>query len=223
MHSMATVAAPPDQHFVLTSVDWHTYSLLLRAFARRPGVRLTYDRGALEIMTLSPEHEHQVSLLRRLVEAFTEELSLTLKSGRSTTLRRRRHRRGLEPDECYWIQSEPLVRNRDRLDLRRDPPPDLALEIEVSRTAIDRLPVYAALRIREVWRFDGHSLTFFALDNQGRYAPVSHGLAFPQLTPMDLLRFLALRGQIEENTILRQFRAWVRQTFASGGAGTGTP
>jgi Uma2 family endonuclease len=220
---MATVAAPTEQHFLLTGIDWPTYAHLLRSFAGRRGLRLTYDRGDLELMTLSPEHEQWVSLLRRLVEAFTEELSLPLRSGRSTTLRRRRRRRGLEPDECYWIQNEPLVRHLDRLDLRRHPPPDLALEIDVTHSSIDRMPIYAALRVPEVWRFDGQNLAFFALDPQGRYTPISHSLAFPQLTPADLLRFLALRGQLDENAILRQFRAWVRQQFLAGGPVPPTP
>jgi Uma2 family endonuclease len=210
---MATVHAPTDQHFLLTGVDWQTYTRLLHAFVRHPGVRLNYDRGVLEIMTLSHEHENRVHLLRRLVEAFTEELNLPLKGGRSTTLRRRRKQRGLEPDECYWIASEPLVRDKDVINLRRDPPPDLALEIDVSQSSVPRMPIYAALRVPEVWRFDGQNLTFFALDTQGNYVVVTHSRAFPQLTPADLLRFLTLRGQEDENAILRQFRAWVRQQF----------
>jgi Uma2 family endonuclease len=208
---MSTVRAPSEQRFVLSAISWHTYSRLLRAFADRPAVRLTYDRGVLELMTLSPEHEHLVSLIRRLVEAFTEELNLPLKSGRSTTLRRRRRRRGLEPDECYWLQNESLVRNRDDLDLRRDPPPDLALEIDITHSSIDRMPLYAALGVPELWRFDGQALHFFALDPQGRYANISQSSALLGLGSTDVMRFLALRGQVDENAILRQFRAWARQ------------
>jgi Uma2 family endonuclease len=169
-------------------------------------------------MTLSHEHENRVSLLRRLVEAFTEEMNLSVKSGRSTTLRRRRKQRGLDADECYWIRNEPLVRHLERLDLRRDPPPDLALEIDVANSSVNRMPVYAALRVPEVWRFDGQNLIFFVLDSQGRYISSPHSLSFSQLAPADLLRFLSLRGQLDENAILRQFRSWVRQRFQVGGS-----
>jgi Uma2 family endonuclease len=214
---VSPVLAPGEQHFVLSGVSWQMYARLLRAFARRPGIRLTYDHGVLELMTLSHEHESQVSLLRRLVEAYTEELSLPLKSGRSTTWRRRRKQRGLGADECYWIAHEPLVRSKDVIDLRRDPPPDLALEIDVSSSSVERLPIYAALRVPEVWLLAADTLTFLVLDAQGQYSLASHSRSFPQLRPADLLPYLALRGQLDENTILRQFRAWVRQHVLSSG------
>lgn len=220
---MSTVPAPPEQRFVLHGVSWRTYERLLRVFADRPGVRLTYDRGTLELMTLSHEHEHQAHLLGRLVVALTEELNLPLKGGRSTTFRRRRRQRGLEPDECYWITSEALVRGKDRIDLRRDPPPDLALEIDITHSSLDRLAIYAALGVPEVWRVDGPTLAFHVLGPDGLYSVRSHSLAFPQLTPADLTPFLTLRGQIDENTLLRQFRAWVRQHFTAGGSMPSSP
>src|SRR5438105_3340518 len=100
---MATTPAPSEQRFLLAGVSWRTYERVLRAFADRPGVRLTYDRGILELMTLSHEHESLNYLLARFVDALTEELGLPVKGGRSTTVRRRKRRRGLEPDSCWWI------------------------------------------------------------------------------------------------------------------------
>src|SRR5947209_14980103 len=120
----------------LTGVDWRTYSRLLRAFARRPGVRLTYDRGALEIMAPLLVHEDDTWFLGRLILVTTEELGLPLKCGGATTLRRRLKRRGLEPDACFWIANAHRMAGRRRLDLRIDPPPDLAIEVEVSRSAL---------------------------------------------------------------------------------------
>ena len=210
---MATVQIPPEQRLLLPSVAWRTYGRLLRVFEDRPGVRLTYDRGALEIMTLSHGHEKLGRLLGRFVIVLTEELNLPLQSGGSTTLRRRKRRRGLEPDECYWIASEPLVRHKDEIDLRHDPPPDLAMEIDVTRSSLDRLTIYAALRVPEVWRYDGQVLTFHVLGADGLYTEASHSLAFPKLTPADLVGFLNLRGSMDENAIVRQFRQWVRQHF----------
>ena len=129
---MSTVQVPPEQHFVITDVSWAAYGRLLRAFGNRPGMRLTYDRGTLELMTLSHEHESASYLLARFVDALTEELGLPVKGGKSTTFRRRQKRRGLEPDSCWWIANEPLVRGKTRIDLRRDPPPDLGLEVDVN-------------------------------------------------------------------------------------------
>jgi Uma2 family endonuclease len=210
---MATVQAPAEQRLVLYGVAWRTYERLLRAFADRPGVRLTFDRGVLEIMTLSHEHENRGHLLGRLVVALTEEQNLPVKGGGSTTFRRRRLQRGLEPDECYWIASEALVRGKDNLDLRVDPPPDLALEVDVTHSSLDRLAIYAALRIPEVWRLESTSIVCHLLGSDGRYTVSPGSRAFAGLAPADLVPFLALRGQMDENAIVRQFRAWVRQRF----------
>ncbi len=211
---MSTVQAPAaGQQLVLTGVDWQTYSRLLRVFNGRH-LRLTYDRGTLEIMTLSPQHERLKHLLRRLFEALAEEVGLTIAGFGSMTCRRRRRRRGLEPDECYWIANEPRVRGRDRIDLRRDPPPDLALEVDVTHSSLDRLAIYAALGVPEVWRLDGQALTFHLLQADGTYAAAARSLAFPFLAPADLLPFLALRARLDEMALVRQFRAWVRQQAA---------
>jgi Uma2 family endonuclease len=218
---MATVRTSPEQRLILHGVDWQTYGRLLRAFAHRPGVRLTYDRGILEIRTLSHEHESHVHLLGRLIVALTEELGLPIKGGRSTTFRRRRRRRGLEPDECFWIASEPLVRGKNRINLRTDPPPDLALEVDVSDSSLDRLAIYAALGVPEVWRLEGQTLTCHLLGSDGRYAVSSTSRAFPGLVVADLARFLTLRGQMDENAIVRELRAWVRQLRGAGGSGPG--
>jgi Uma2 family endonuclease len=185
-------------------------------------LRITYDRGSLEIMTLSPEHECYKKLLGRLIEALTEELGLPLASFGSMTCKRRRRQRGLEPDESYWIASEPLVHGKVTIDLRVDPPPDLAVEIDITHSSLDRMAVYAALGVREVWRFDGKVLSFQVLQAIGKYTSSQTSCAFPRLTVADISQFLALRGQMDENALLRQFRAWVRQHLL-GGAPAGNP
>jgi Uma2 family endonuclease len=213
---MSTVKFPSGQRLVLYGVSWREYERMLRAFAHRRAVRLTYDRGTLELMTLSHKHENRSYLLARLVDALTEEMALAVKGGGSTTFKRRKGQRGLEADSCWWIAGEPLVRGKDVIDLRIDPPPDLAMEIEITRSALNRMAIYAAIRVPEVWRYDGKSLTFHVLGANGRYTESANRLAFPQLTPADLLPFLNLRGQVDENAIVRQFRAWARQRFGSG-------
>lgn len=215
---MRTLQSAKEQHLILHDVDWPSYSRLLRVLANRPGVRLTYDRGCLEIMTLSHTHENSSYLLARMVDALTEELRLPVKGGRSTTFRRKRRRRGLEPDACWWIVNEPRVRGKEEIDLRVDPPPDLALEVDITHSSLDRLEIYARLGVPEVWRFDGKVLTFHVLGNDGRYVEAADSKAFPGVRPADLLAFLALRGQADENDILRQFRAWVRQKLAGSAA-----
>jgi Uma2 family endonuclease len=196
------------QRLVLRDVDWQTYGRLLRAFAERPSVRLTYDRGVLEIMRPLENHVGGNYLLGRFVDTLTEELGLTVMAGRSTTFRRRRQRRGLEADNSYWIANEPRVRGKESIDLRVDPPPDLAIEVDVTRSSLNRMSIYAVLGVPEVWRLDEDTLTFELLQPSGRsYAPSSTSLAFPLVTPADLMTFLALRTQMDENAVVQQFRA----------------
>jgi Uma2 family endonuclease len=219
--STSTGPVAPEQHLLLYGVSWQEYGRMLRAFAERPSVHLTYDRGALELMTLSLEHESFVRFFNLLILALTLELGLPLKGGGSTTFRRRQRRRGLEPDECYWIASEPLVRSKDRVDLRVDPPPDVALEVDVSNSTIDRMKIYAALGVPEVWRYDGRALDFQVLGSDGRYTTVPQSKAMPQVTSADLTGLLRLRNTMDENALFRHFQAWVQQRF--GGSGQMAP
>ncbi|HEY1377086.1 MAG TPA: Uma2 family endonuclease [Gemmataceae bacterium] len=196
---------------VLPNTDWKTYRRLLKAFADQPGVRLTYDRGDLEIMSPSFVHDSSGRFLGRLVVTLTEELGLQILPGGSTTLRRRLRRRGIEPDECFWIQNEAAVRGVPRLNLRVHPPPDLAIEVDVTNSSLDRMGIYAALGIPEVWRLDGARLTFQELGADGRYAERPTSRAFLRITPADLVRFLNQRRRDGDNETVRQVRAWVRQ------------
>lgn len=118
----ATLIQSPDR-VVLPHVSWQTYQSLVKDFEREPALRLTYDRGRLEIrMPLDP-HEAYKKLLGRLVEALTEELSIEIRSLGSRTCDREDLTRGLEPDQCYYIQNEPAVWDKEQIDLSIDPPP----------------------------------------------------------------------------------------------------
>ncbi len=209
MSSVAPRAARTSA--VLYDIDWRTYTRLLRAFeAAKQRRRLTYDRGTLEIMSPLWEHEDGAYLLSRFVDVLTDELNLPCRAGRSVTLRRRRLRRGLEPDNCYWIASALRVLGKRKLDLRVDPPPDLAVEMDVTHSSLNRQSIYAKLQVPEVWRLDASGLTFLMLIG-GAYQVQTHSLAFPQLAAADLAPFLAQLGQIDDTTLVRQFRDWVRQ------------
>lgn len=208
----------PGRCVRLSDIDWRTYSRLLRLFAERPGIRLTYDRGELEIMTPSLEHDDDGSFLGDLVFVMSEELGLPLRRGGSVTLRRRLKRRGIEADACFWIANAPRMAGRRRLDLRTDPPPDLAIEVDVTHSSLDRLAIYAALGVPEVWRLVADILTFHVLGADGSYAAAAVSRSFPLVTPADLLGFLQqARLAADQNVITRQFRDWVRQRRAATG------
>lgn len=216
---MSTIQKSRRDCLLLHHVDWQTYTRLLFTFAERPAVRLTYDRGDLEIMSPLPGHEFASHLLARFVDVLTEELGLPVLGGGSTTLRRRKKLRGLEPDECFWIANEAKVRGKHRLNFRVDPPPDLAIEVDVTRSSLNRMDIYAKLKVPELWRLDDEqTLFFYVLDADGEYQETSHSHCFPFVTPADLVKHLALITQLDHNAIVRQFRDWVRLQL--GGSGT---
>jgi Uma2 family endonuclease len=214
---MATVrTAKPRRGVVLHNVDWRAYQAIGRALADRPALRLTYDRGVLEIKTTSLRREYFKHFLGRIIEAWTEVRRLPLAGYGSMTFKRRKDLRGLEPDQCYWIANEAQVRNKDHIDFRVDPPPDLIVEIDISRSSVDRMAIYGIMGVPEVWRYRKQSVAFLALQPGGRYIEVPQSLSLAPLASADLPPFLAMRGTADENAIIRQFRAWIGQKFSTG-------
>jgi Uma2 family endonuclease len=213
----ATVSPPVPSHgnesVLLHGVRWSTYEALLEDLDGRH-IRLTYDDGSLEIMTISPRHEWSKKLIGRMIEAMTEELNIPIRSGGSTTFRNELKKKGLEPDECYWVANEPSVRGRADLDLEVDPPPDIAVEVEISTSALDRLGIYAALGVSEVWRSDGHQIMIAQLQEDGTYAHAAQSPSFPWLPLAELSRFLGASLTMGETGWIRSFRAWVRAEVA---------
>jgi Uma2 family endonuclease len=223
-HAPAISRPAPGNRILLSCIDWQTYSRILKALDERPGLRLTYDRGELEIMSPSMEHDEGGRFLGDLVVLLTRELGLPIKRGGSVTLRRRLRRRGLEPDECFWIANAHRMAGRRRLDLRTDPPPDLAIETDVSRSSLNRLGIYAALGVPEVWRLEADSLTFYVLRPDGGYETVVTSRSFPLVTPADLLGLVQqAREAGDENPIAARFREWIQQRQAAGGPPPAAP
>jgi Uma2 family endonuclease len=206
--AMASICVPAEQRLRLSGIPWETYVLYSDGLGPRH-VRVTYDRGEMEIMVLSPEHENRKKLLGRLVEALTVELGIDIASFGSMTCRRKGRKRGLEPDDAYWIANEPSVRGRRDIDLEVDPPPDLALEIEISRSTLDRMAIYAALRVPELWCWDGESLRVFLLSAKGTYRPSDRSKAFPCLPLAEFAQFL-MDTDLSETQLIRSFQEWVR-------------
>ena len=207
--------APANERFLLRGVSWETYELLLRDFeASGSKVRMTYDHGDLEFMTVGRAHEYGKSKLTKLIGVLVLELNIPAETGGNMTCRHRMAERGLEPDECYWVAHEPLMRGKRTFDLDVDPAPDLAIEIEHTRSVLDRLSIYGSLGVAEVWRFDGKSIRVVRPQRDGTYTEQDHSTIFPFLSLADLERFLARAGEQDETSWLRSFRAWVVEALA---------
>lgn len=219
---MSAVASPPERQVLseprvlLSNISWETYERLLEELDNRP-IRLTYDRGDLEIMSPSEPHERFKRLIGRMIEQLTLELDIPMRSCGSTTYRSQLEARGLEPDECYYIANEQRVRHKKAADLKVDPPPDLAVEVEISRSALDRMAIYASLGVPEVWRYDGQRLRVSVLEEDGQYADAPRSPSFPFL-PLDVIeRFLGESEGKDETSWMRSFRDWVRESLRPEG------
>ena len=201
-----------SEGILLRNASWALYELMLEE-AEGQNLRFTYDTGRLSIMSPLPIHERWKRIIGRCIEDMSLERNVPIASLGSTTWKRKDLLKGLEGDECYYIQNEPLVRGKLHLDLDNDPPPDLAVEIDVTHNPIDRDGIYAALGIAEIWHYDGQSLRAVGLVGTGTnksYTSLTRSIAFPFIDPRELERFIAMLGQTDETTIVRAWREHLR-------------
>jgi Uma2 family endonuclease len=204
----ATTREKPDR-IILRDVSWKFYRQFIEEIGDQ-NVRVTYSNGVMEIMSPLPIHEKIKRLIGRMVETTTLELNIPMGSLGSTTYSHDALEKGLEPDECYYFENEPRIRGKDRIDLTVDPPPDLAIEVDITHRAIRRESIYAAMGVPEIWRFDGEHLDCLLLDDSGHYVVFEYSRCLPIIRVRDLEQFLGRAGSNDETSLMHAFRDWVR-------------
>jgi len=204
---VTTLLTPPTELIHLSGISWQTYETLLQELNDRR-LRLTYNRGNLEIMAPSPEHEFSKTLMGRFVETLAEELEIQIYPLGSTTFKRP-ELSGAEPDECFYIRQIGAVRGKKRLDLNEDPAPDLVVEIDVTSSSQNRLQVYADLGIAEVWIYNGESLIIKQLQNS-TYITSSKSQFFINIPIPEIAEFLQQAKTMDYLELVKAFRKWVR-------------
>jgi Uma2 family endonuclease len=199
-----------EQQFTWYQISWNQYEALLRALGDRR-LRHTYVEGALEIVSPSLDHESSKSLLGDIVVTLCRVLHLPRKSIGSTTMKKMRWRRGLEPDEGFYVgeQSVRQMKSRREYDADRDPPPDLIVEIDITNSSDDRIEFYRRLKVGEVWRYRDESVRFYGLIQNGRYRKLNRSRLFPLLTCDELTRFMSLRDTMDDTELGLRFEEWV--------------
>jgi Uma2 family endonuclease len=200
---------PPGNKVRLQNVSWEMYESILEELGEGYAIRLTYYKETLEIRMPLPKHEKAKSLIGDFVKLMLEELNIDCDVLGSTTFKSKEMLSGLEPDDCFYIQNEAAVRGKDRLDLTVDPPPDLAIEIDNSSQT--SLNCYEALRVPELWRYDGQVLKIYLLQ-EGKYIESNTSPNFPDFTIIDIIPQYVDRSKTEgRSPTIRAFRAWVRE------------
>lgn len=200
---------PPGQRLLLHDVSWAEFEAILEELGEHRGTRIAYDNGLLEIMAPLPEHESDKEIIGDLLKALLEELDIEFLTLGSTTFKHAEMLKGIEPEQCFYIQNELAVRGKKRLDLTVDPPPDLALEIDItSRTHPE---TYAALGVPELWRRTGERLCLYQLQGD-RYTEVNESPLFPGW-PLrtEIPKYLEQSRTVGRNKAIKAFRQWVRE------------
>jgi Uma2 family endonuclease len=188
-------------------LNWSAYQQILQALPQSRAARLTYDRGLLEITMPLEDHEFATRLIELFIRILVTERGLKIKTMGSTTLERQELDRSPEPDSAFYIQNQPLVAGRT-VDLRRDPPPDLVVEVDITHTDIDKLRLYASLGVPEFWRYNGQIWRIYQLQGP-QYQEVEASPTFPGIPREKLYEFLSLAQQ-DEVEAEQQLRGWVR-------------
>jgi Uma2 family endonuclease len=201
-----------ENRVILNNISWDTFERLLADIGDRRKTLFHYINGTLEIMSPLSLHEGSNRFIEALLGVFTDELEIDMRRLGSLLMKIPELKLGAEPDSCYYIQNEPIIRGKEVIIVGQDPAPDLVLEVDITNPSDRRLPIYALLAVPEVWRYDGYSLEFLALEN-GAYQPIEKSLSFPDLPAAIIVEYVQKRLTLGESGTLREFRKWVRENI----------
>ncbi len=214
---MAKAPKPSEQRIVLEKINWQQFEALLAEMGANRATRFTYDRGRLEMMTPLAEHDRCHKLIESLILVLVDTANLRVEGYKAPTLQRRDLGIAVEPDTGYYIQHEAQMRGKLAIDLSTDPPPDIILDVSLSSSSLDRLSLYAALDIPEVWCyisqpgddfFKGTLQLYCLVDH--RYIESAQGFAFPFLPAKQILQFIDQSDALGLMTALRVLREWLQ-------------
>ncbi|MBD1877968.1 Uma2 family endonuclease [Coleofasciculus sp. FACHB-T130] len=204
---------PPGHKVFLEDITWQEFETILEELGEHRASRVAYDNGILEIMTPLSEHETNKLFISNFIEIILEELDIDFYPLGSTTFKNRDMLKGIEPDNCFYIQNEAAVRGKEKLDLSIDLPPDLALEIDI--TSRTHPSIYEALGVPELWRFEKGKLQINII-RDGKYIESDFSLIFPNLPLIEVIpQYLRQVKAAGRNKTMKAFRTWVREQIAA--------
>lgn len=203
------ISVPPGHRVLFHDVNWQEFEEILDELGEHRGSRIAYSQGTLEIRMPLPEHEFNKEIIGDMVKIILEELEIDRECFGSTTFKRKSMLQGIEPDNCFYIQNYALMIAKKRIDLTVDPPPDLAIEVDL--TSKTQLDAYEALGVPEIWRYENHKLEINVLED-GKYVSSEISLIFPNLPIAEAIsQYCELSQTVGTSQTLRLFRKWVRE------------
>ncbi|EAW39034.1 Uma2 family endonuclease [Lyngbya sp. PCC 8106] len=181
---LSKIELNPGSKIKVYDINWQEFEGLIDEFGERRDIRIAYYQGTLEIMSPLPEHERSTVVISDLVKVILRVQKQPWESLRSTTLKRKTMAVGVEPDDCFYIKNYQAVIGKDRLDLDIDPPPDLAIETDV--TSFTEISAYEALKVSEVWIYAQDVLTIHLFQGS-QYIESQTSLVFPDLPICEII------------------------------------
>jgi Uma2 family endonuclease len=201
----------PGQQMLLKDISWQKLEKILEEMGERRAARISYSDGWLEIMVPLPEHEKDKELLGDLVKILLDKLEIDFEPFGSTTLKNERMRQAVEADTSFYIQNQEAVIGKNRIDLNIDPPPDLAIEIDI--TSRTRFENYEILGVPELWRYKQQGLEIFLLQ-EGKYVKSQSSPNFPDIPIIELVNeYIRQCLSIGRSQAMRNFKSWVKDNL----------
>jgi len=206
-----------ETRILVPGVGWRFYETFVDALPEGSPVRLAYDGKDLEIMVTGPLHDDFADLLDAFFKAVARGLGLRFKPQGQTTWKRPEIEKGLESDRCYYLEPAKIAaalaaRAAGSNDVKDYPNPDLTIEVDISPAQADRAAIYAAMRVAEVWSFDGATLTIRTLGADGRYQVVKQSRLLP-LRADQVPRWLLKEDLSDYTAWMDRVSAWARKSL----------
>lgn len=215
---VTTTLTPPlrsneEKLITLTGIKWLTFKAIMSDVGDGRAWRIAYAEGVLEIRMPLPKHERPKVMLELFIGALADELEIEAMSLGALTLEREDLARAIEPDTCFYIQNESLVRDKDEINLPADPAPDLVVESDYTSSSLNKFSIYASLGVPEIWRYRNQSLQVYQLVD-GSYEERENSLAFPFLPIAEISGWIEQSKAIGQRAAVRLFRERVREVLA---------
>lgn len=174
----------PGSHLLIEGVSWEQYKSILQELGGdRLLPRINYSQGILELMVPLPVRERPHRIIGYIATTILEVYERDWEDFGSTTFKKLKQA-GVEPDTCFYIQNAERVRSLERINLETDPPPDLAIEADV--TSQTTLEAYEAIKVPEVWLFIKGQLKVYVLEDN-RYQESKISSIFPELDVVEMI------------------------------------
>ena len=198
-----------NKKLILQGIGWDFYEKLLEEYKDSNELNFAYDNGFLEVEVPLFKHERPSNVLHDLVTLICAELDIDVLNAGSTTFCKRAKGTSCEPDIAFYIQNEFAIRGKSVIDLSKDPPPDLVIEVDITSPSLNKLPIYAALGIAEIWIYNGKSVEFLKLIDD-KYTKIDYSISLSQLSSEEVTEFLE-KGLAESSTKwIKEIRDWAK-------------